>query len=530
MSYTFNYTPDGDTIIDFMRSPAFVRGLQGPIGSGKSAACVAECLRLILDEHRCFDPKTVRETSFGVFEGERTGKRKFRGGVIRNTTPQLETTTMKTWLEWLPEEVFGKVRWRAPYRQDIFIPMPDGGDVEGEVWFLALDREEDVRKLLSFEFTWLWLNEARELARAIVTAAISRVRRYPRLIDGGAKRSCIIMDTNAPDEEHWWAIMSGQVEPPDWMSEDDRLTMIKPDNWQFFQQPPAVLDVLNADGTLKGYELNPNRENGRFTDKDYYMSLIHGQSREWIVNMLQNRIGRIFGGRAVYSGFNENLHIAKEAFGPEPGEAIHIGLDFGLTPAAAFGQDVRGQVRIFDELVTRDMHAKQFAKMLKEHIAQHYEGFKIVMTGDPAGDNRSGTDGQTTFQIFAGEGLDVQPCYTNEPEIRQGAVQTQMNMLVEGKPAYLLSPACTYLVNAKKGGYCFLKDREEVDKKSIYSHVSDAEQYLFLRMGYGKKMVRRPGSSGAASKQANVRQGILNRQTSVKQRRQASILSRGLRG
>ena len=530
MSFNLNYKPDGDVLRKFMLSQSFVRGLQGPVGSGKSACCVIECVRLMLQQERNFDPKTVREVKKGVFTGERTGKRKLRIGVIRNTTPQLETTTMKTWLEWVPEDIFGKVRWRAPFRQDITIPMEDGGDVEAEVWFLALDRDEDVRKLLSFEFTFIWLNEARELSRAIVTAAISRVKRYPRLIDGGATRACIIMDTNAPDEEHWWAIMSGQAEVPDWMTEDDRLTLIKPENWEFFTQPPAVLDVFGPDGALTGYTLNPHRENGRFTDQTYYTDLLHGQTRDWIRNMLQNQIGRIFAGRPVYRGFSEKIHVASEVFGPVQGEVIHVGIDFGLTPAAAFGQDVRGQVRIFDELVTRDMHAKDFAALLKRHIFENYQGFKIVFTGDPAGEGRVGTDGLTPYIVFKAAGIEVQPAWSNDPIIRVGAVETQLNTLVEGRPGYLVSPNCTYLVNAKKGGYCYKKDAEEIDKKSIYSHVSDAEQYLLLRMGYGKKLIGRDADHKIAV-QANHKQNIFSRggQRPGRAMSRASILNRGLR-
>jgi len=510
-----NYTPDGQTIVKFMSDPSFVRGLQGPIGSGKSVCCVIECLRLMLGQERSIDLKT----------GKQTGPRKFRLGVIRNTTPQLETTTMKTWLDWLPENDFGKVRWRAPFRQDIRIPEID---LEAEVWFLALDRDEDVRKLLSFEFTAIWLNEARELSREIVTAAISRVKRYPRMIEGGPTRSCVIMDTNAPHEEHWWAIMSGQAEAPDWMTEDDRLTLIKPDNWTFMTQPPAVMDKFGPSGELVGYELNPDRENAKFTDQTYYTDLLHGQTRDWIRNMLQNNIGRIFAGRPVYRGFSEKMHVADEQFGATEGLPIHIGVDFGLTPAASFGQDVRGQVRVFDELVTRDTNAKQFATLLSNHIKEHYYGYNIVLTGDPRGEDRATTDSVTPYQIFKAAGLDVQPAWSNDPIIRVGAVETQLNTLIDGRPAYFLSPNCTYLVNAKIGGYSYLKDREEIDKKSIYSHVSDAEQYMFLRMGYGKKIIGR-NPHAKPSIQANRKQNLFNRGGAVTARQQnrQSILSRG---
>lgn len=522
----FNYTPDGQTLRDFMASDAFVRGIQGPIGSGKSVCCVVELLRQALLQPRAIDPNTAYyDEKEKVWKGQRTGKRKVRTAVVRNTTPQLEMTTMKTWLEWMPEDEFGKIRWRAPYRHDIRIPELD---LEWEVWFLALDREEDVKKLLSFELTNIWYNEARELSRGIITAGISRLKRFPRAMDGGSHRFFAIMDTNAPDEEHWWAIMSGQVEAPDWMNNEDRLTLLKPNNWEFFIQPPAIFDIFEA-GQLVGYELNPERDNARFTDESYYVDLREGQSRDWIRNMLQNKIGRIFAGRPVYQGFNEKFHVAP-FLEVDPAEPIYCGVDFGLTPAAAFGQDVRGQVRVIDELVTRDMHTEDFARLLAHHIRQNYHGQRIIMCGDPRGDDRQPNQSDayaTAYQIFRKHGLDIEPAWSNDPLIRTGAVQTQLNTMVDGRPAYVLSEKCKYLLNGKKGGYCYKKDGDTIDK-GIYSHVADAEQYMFLKMGYGKTLIG-AGQAKRHSVQANRKQDLFSRgNMSAKRRhREASILSRG---
>lgn len=523
----FNYTPDGATLRDFMNSTAFVRGLQGPIGSGKSVCCVVELLRQALNQPRAIDTtKAWYDRENQVWEGPRTGKRRVRTAVVRNTTPQLEMTTMKTWLEWLPEEDFGRVRWRAPYRQLIRIPDID---LEWEVWFLALDRDEDVKKLLSFELTNFWANEARELTRGIVTAAISRLKRYPGAMAGGSHRFFGIMDTNAPDEEHWWAIMSGQVEPPDWMTEEDRLTLLKPKNWEFFIQPPALFDLWEA-GQLVGYELNPERNNAKFTDKTYYDDQREGQTREWIRNMLQNKIGRIFEGRPVYQGFNEQVHVVSGGIELDPNEPLFIGVDFGLTPAAAFCQDVRGQARTIDELVTKDMHTEQFAELLSQHITKHYPHQKIVMTGDPRGDDRqpNQVDAEwTAFKIFKKHGLQIEKAWTNDPLIRTGAVQTPMNTMSQGRPGYVVGDNCTYIVNAKRGGYAYLKDGDTIDKKSIYSHVSDAEQYAFLRMGFGRKLVG--GTGQMKSVQANHRQSPFQRgkRMSPRQRHRETVLSRG---
>ena len=73
---SFHYKPDGDTIKQFMKDTHFFRGIRGPVGSGKSVACCIEIFRRALQQ-----------------EKNSEGKRKSRWAVIRNTNPQLRTTT-----------------------------------------------------------------------------------------------------------------------------------------------------------------------------------------------------------------------------------------------------------------------------------------------------------------------------------------------------------------------------------------------------------------------------------------------------
>ena len=66
-------------------------------------------------------------------EPDKSGKRKSRWAIIRNTNPQLRTTTIKTWLDWFPENEWGKFAWSVPYTH-----MITAGDLEMEVIFLHL--------------------------------------------------------------------------------------------------------------------------------------------------------------------------------------------------------------------------------------------------------------------------------------------------------------------------------------------------------------------------------------------------------
>ena len=85
MSFKFDYKPSGETVRQFMVDDHFFRGLRGPVGSGKSVACCVEIFR------RAAAQKAGKD-----------GKRKSRWAVVRNTNPQLKTTTIKTWIDWFP--------------------------------------------------------------------------------------------------------------------------------------------------------------------------------------------------------------------------------------------------------------------------------------------------------------------------------------------------------------------------------------------------------------------------------------------
>ena len=71
------------TVGRFFNSDSFVRGLMGPVGSGKSYACCAEIFRRAVQQR----------------PSPRDGIKFSRFAIVRNTHPMLRTTTLKTWLE-----------------------------------------------------------------------------------------------------------------------------------------------------------------------------------------------------------------------------------------------------------------------------------------------------------------------------------------------------------------------------------------------------------------------------------------------
>ncbi len=456
-----------------MKDNTFFRGIRGPVGSGKSVACSIEIFRRGLMQ-----------------EPDKSGKRKSRWAVIRNTNPQLRTTTIKTWLDWFPEQDWGKFAWSVPYTH-----MITAGDLEMEVIFLALDRPEDVKKLLSLELTGVWVNEAREIPKSIIDACTMRVGRYPSVKDGGASWSGVICDTNSPEEDHWWSIMSGEVPVPDHISLEESRMLVKPDNWQFFTQPSGMIEEKDEDGSVTGYKLNKKAENAKNILATYYTNLVQGKTKSWIDVYVMNRLGSIQDGKPVYNMFVSETHVSKEEIPIADGIPLYIGLDFGLTPAAVFGQKVRGRWVILQELVAFDMGIVRFAELLRSEIATRYGNLDINIYGDPSGDFRAQTDESTPFQVLRGAGLMARPTTSNDVSLRIESVSSVLNRMVDGQSGILIDFRCKELIKGFEGGYQYRRLQvsgeryEDKPLKDRYSHIHDAMQYLMLGAGEGRQVL-----------------------------------------
>ena len=470
----FKYKPDGEVLKSFMKDSTFFRGIRGPVGSGKSVGCCVEVFRRALEQKKGAD-----------------GLRKSRWAIIRNTNPQLRTTTIKTWLDWFPESDWGRFHWSVPYTHHI-----KKGEIDLEVIFLALDRPEDVKKLLSLELTGIWINEAREIPKSIIDACTMRVGRFPSMRDGGPSWSGVIADTNAPEEDHWWPIMAGEVPVPDHIPREQAKMLVKPDNWSFFTQPCGMLETKDEEGEIQDYKENPKAENQKNILGNYYSNLIRGKTKSWIDVYVMNRLGHIQDGKPVYPMFASEVHIAKEEIPVAANTPVYVGIDFGLTPAAVLAQKVRGRWFVQSEIVAIDMGIVRFAEVLRQELATRFSAAsEVIIYGDPAGDFRAQTDESTPFHILRGAGLRAYPAPSNSVDLRLESVSSQLTKMVEGKPALLIDRRCPQLIKGFEGGYAYkrmeVSGERYADKpdKNMFSHVHDAAQYLFLGAGEGRALM-----------------------------------------
>lgn len=497
------YRPPGEVLRQFMLSDVFVRGVRGPIGSGKSTCCAVDVLR--------------RAKAQKPFEGIR----RTRWAVIRNTSPELRTTTMKTWGQVFPEAQWGPIRWSSPFTHHI-----RKGDLDCEVIFLGLDKPDDVKKLLSLELTGAWINEAREVPKVILDGITGRVGRYPPIFQGGPSWWGVWMDTNAPDTDHWWPILAGEAPIPDYLSNEEALMLQKPDDWEFFTQPAGMLEVKDGAGLLTGYEVNPLAENVANLPPGYYQKLIAGKTRSWISIYVRNQLGHENRGKPVYTGFNQEFHVSRETLVYDPAYPVVVGIDFGLSPAAIIAQqNTHGQWRILREIIGANMGAARFADLLSRELAKMVPKKdwrqRVRLYGDPAGDQRSQADEMTPFRIFAACGLPVIPSPSNDPTIRIETVERLLDKAINGRPGMVFCPTnCRMLIQAMAGGYRYRQLQisgasearyEDKPEKNRFSHPADAHQYLVLGAGEGRETLRPP--AGPATNQGRIAKqgGILAR-------------------
>lgn len=476
------FEPDGLTLERYLTSQARVRLIQGPRGSGKSSSSCVTLMMNAQSQAPCAD-----------------GIRRTRFYAVRNTFDELARTTLATWKGMFPENVYGPVKGTRP-----MVHTLRKNDIEMEVTFLALDDPEDVKKLLSTDVTGLWLNEFRELDRRILDEASAIIGRYPnkQMVKGGCTRPMIVGDTNAPPETHWFSMMSGQVPIPSSIGPEERERLVKPDSWEIFIQPPGLIEVKDTNGDVTGYVPNPAAENLKWLPENYYLEMVKGKDRSWVAVNVLNKPGASRHGKPVWPQFKRETHVAKKDLEPIPGHPIMVGVDFGRTPAAAFGQRLFGSWRILRELCARQMAAKEFARLLKGVLGEEFAGFPFLIWGDPAGEHLTEADDISPFLMFRSEGLRILPAPSNDPTIRINAVAEMLNTRPDVAGGITISPGCVHLIGAMEGGYQYRRLQttgevySEKPNKDDYSHISDALQYLVVGAGEGRALVNQGLSGG----------------------------------
>ena len=476
MGIELDYKPAGPTLVRFHKSDQRRRLVMGPVGSGKSVCGCWETMLRAYAMPPCQD-----------------GVRRSRYAIIRNTFGDLERTTIKTWVDQFGD-AFGKpVTRKAGIIHEVKRILEDGTRLEIEVMFFSMDREQDVKRLLSLELSGAFVNEAREIPKPIFAALDDRVTRYP---------SKDMLGAGVVPFFGWWA----DTNPPDtdgWIYETFEVE--RPKNWKMFRQPGGVI--------WNGHEwvFNPKAENidNLTLGSRYYTDALAGKGDDHIRVYYAAEYGYVKEGRLVIGDFSESLHVSQvDLEFDEKIETIYVGMDFGATPAAALMQlKPNGAWHVIEEHQAEKTGVGPFAEdILRPRLVElASRGFQFVITGDPAGSSTDQGDGNTPFKVLAGHQIKCHPAYTNSFDHRCEVLRRLCRQVVEGRPKFLLSRQCKISRRGLAQKYVFKKVGVSTDEgqkyqtipdKNEFSHIVDAIIYGMMGSGEGRNLGGVGRSSG----------------------------------
>lgn len=478
MKLTYNAEP---TAARLHLDNSDVRYIEGPFGSGKTTALLMELIRLGMEQQP--DANNLRRT---------------RWAIVRNTYPELKSTTIKSFERWVPKTL-APVVYSTPIVSKLRQRLQDGTTAEIEFVFMALDTPEDVAKLLSLELTGAYINEGREIAWEVMEGLVGRIDRYPETIKENGKtvfgptRPCILIDSNPPRTTHWLyeKFVNGNVfklEIP--MANGQMYTTV----WSRFVQPPAVY----KDEVTGEWVLNPDAENlANLPDGYYARQMTLGE--EHIRVNLAGEPGMTRKGKPVFQKFSVHRHVAKDLLVPRRGISVLLGVDFGLTPAVIIGQLNYKGIELLDELPATDESLEDFLdQYVLPLLRSKYNGYAIVACGDPSGGGRQSINKMTSINVMNQRGIRTYPAITNDFVKRKEAV----DWFLGRDQGFIVSPHLTHTIEALGAGYVLKEKRNssgqvlDVADKNEFSHIADAIQYLALYARYGGGSLSRPNGTG----------------------------------
>ncbi len=446
------------TLARFHKAEAFGRIAAGPVGSGKTTACMIELLRRSILQSPGAD-----------------GYRYTRFAVIRQTLKALKDTVLKDADTWIGNRGLGFWKVSESCYHIVF------DDVRSEWIFLPMEDNEDQARLLSMQLTGAWLSEFIEMDYNILGPVSGRIGRYPNGARGQPTWFGIVGDTNMPTDGSAWQHFMENL----------------PAEWAKFVQPSGMSVtaenlnwLLQTDKTVKLPIDHPSRlAQGR----KYYENLVSMYERtdpDWVNRYVHAQYGNDPSGAAVFQHtYKASFHTVDQTT-LIPGYPIIVGQDFGRNPWSLICQpDHMGRLLIHEEVAAKNVGLEKHVNdALRPALFRTYLGFKVALVGDPAGNAKGSVAEETCFDALKRLGLPGFPAPTNLIEPRLRAVEALLGRQSLGGPAVIISRAgCPHLCRALAGGYRFKKNLEgglkaipEKNDPQGYSHVVDCLQYVCL--------------------------------------------------
>jgi hypothetical protein len=440
----------------------------GPVGGGKTSTCIMKRLRMA-----------------SLMPPDSEGWRRDYLVVIRDTYRSAAKSTLVSWQDWLPKTLAGST-WTGgddrPVTHVVRGALPDGSKFEATTEVVGLNGNRVEAVMRGKQFSSAWINEASDQPRDVLSYVMQRLGRFPKKssLNGKEPFAQLIMDFNAPDNDHWLKEVCLEKPLP---------------GLTFYAQPAAML--RHGQGDDRRYVINPIAENIKALPSNYYQNMCATEEDWYIRRFVMNEWGYSRDGLPVYAEyFDEKLHVARAPLRPDLSRPVMIGMDgstAGLRPAAVLAQQTgEGGLRVLREIVPGQGYgAARFAELVAAEIGSSFAGVPgVAAWSDPAaqyGGDREG--GQLSFCDIVGMilGVPVQIPFNGSNEIGL-RLQAVKNELRPGglRPALMIDPSCRMLIRGFASNYRFKKRPPNSatpwdvvpDKSTPSADVHDALQYL----------------------------------------------------
>ncbi len=441
--------------------------LSGPVGSGKTTACVKRYLRAAMQQ-----PPMLHN-------GKRLqgAPRFYRLNVYRETYKDIWQTTVPSWCKILdPNKGVGNIVGSSPRPGQFTLDFDDGwGPIHTEVNFLAWGEDADPDSLGGTETTDAMLNEMPTLREDLFINLGRTVGRFPNRgeiglpDDPAIPYGAIFGDANAP--------------PPDSWVYRDFWGPNKPPGYQHFRQPGG---------------LDPDAENLKAVGRAYYTAMVEANRHRpwWLKIKVHHKPGYNRETDVIYADFDDDVHVSHTPIPVYPILPVLVGVDGGATPAAAFEQEMPdGQLNILAEVaLTRGDEFDLASAMQVIMGSPRFAGCEFVIACDPAMD--AGDDltlGSMRSRLATALGLKVRVASTNDPESRHAPIRSK---IAEGRRKLLVDAThCPTIRRAMAGTYQYHLTRGTGDRgravKNPDSHVMEAAEYAAMQCGTEAARIRR---------------------------------------
>lgn len=471
----YDYKPS-KTWQKIQADPAMMKLVIGPYGCGKTFGAVR------YEINKCISQPAI------------DGEINWKVLLIRNTYTQIKRTLVPSVIEAWPYGL--PLEWRAGDMcfDSSFDIMQEGKHVRVnlEMQCQALNLPEDEQNLKSLNVSSLLACEASEIPFYLLTAAMGRTGRYPRM-PSHMKFMSGILETNNFHRSH--------------------------PLYKFFIAK-TLESKESEDGLTKSVHYfpsgdSPEAENLENMQLGYYQRLEDANGKEWADVYIRNQHGSSYKGRLVYRNFNPQIHVI-DKIKADTSFPIEIGIDAGRDSAYVVAQRTNKGLDIICCVCCENEPLGVAASAAIDDICRFFPPKLFKYSGatiDPGsrvwgqGDNLTGL--QLVQDAFNKYNVPVRVAYTNDLNTRIEAVNNLFSRLHLGDPliricgqkAHKLVAACEMYhyreikINTMSGDKIYANKPE----KDMSSHPAEALQYLVLG-NYGYTATANPSFTGGRNR------------------------------